>query len=88
MKSLMVYLIGVMSAYGAVELFLMAEKQIRERRCWVLMQIGAGFAFCLWAFLDRSLSTMPVFLGLLYISADRIQTRIMNKKRLSFKPFY
>lgn len=83
MKALMIYLIGMLSAYGAVEMFLMAEKSIRERRCCVLMQIGAGFAFCLWAFLDKTLTTVPVFLGLLYIAADRVQTRIMSKKRFS-----
>ncbi|MES2500323.1 MAG: hypothetical protein V4570_07290 [Pseudomonadota bacterium] len=82
MKAFMIYLIGVLSAYGSVEMFLMAEKSIRERRCCVLMQIGAGFAFCLWAFLDKSLANVPVFLGLIYIAADRMQTRIMNKKRL------
>ena len=79
----MIYLISIMSAYGAFELFIMAQKSIKERRFWVLMQIGAGFSLSLWALIDKTMNTMPVFLGLLYLVSDRLQTRIMNKKRVT-----
>lgn len=81
MNQLMLILATTFAGYGAFELFLMAVKANKERRPCVIIQIAAGFGFCIWVVIDKSLSTWPVVAGLAFIVMDRLQTRIMKANR-------
>jgi hypothetical protein len=79
MSQATIVLATALSGYGLFELFLMAVTAHKERRPCVILQIAAGFGFCLWVVIDKSLSSWPVVLGLAFIVADRLQTRLLKK---------
>lgn len=81
MNQLMLILTAVLASYGAFELFLMATHANKERRLCVVIQVAAGFALCIWVVLDKKLSSWPTVLALLFIVMDRLQTRLMLKRR-------
>lgn len=81
MNQFITFLSAILASYGVFELFLMAVQANKERRPCVIIQIAAGFGFCIWAIIDKNIASWPIFLALLFIVSDRLQTRLMSKKR-------
>lgn len=75
MNDLLPILIATLSLYGLVELFLMATIANKERRPFVIIHIATGGAFCLWVLLD-GIVNWPILLALVFMTADRLQTRL------------
>jgi hypothetical protein len=80
MNQLLLVLITALSGYGLFEMFIMAVSAQKERRPLIIVQIGAGFAFCIWLVLDKSFVSWPVCAALVFLTADRLQTRLMGKR--------
>jgi len=80
MNNLLIFITAILASYGAVELLVMAAHADKERRPFVILQIACGFGLCVWVIVDKSLISWPVFIALLFIASDRLQTRIMNSK--------
>ncbi len=81
MNNLIIFISAILASYGAFEFLVMATNAEKERRPFVIMQIASGFGLCLWVIVDKSLMSWPMFLALLFIGADRLQTRLMRQKR-------
>lgn len=81
MSNFIIFLSAILASYGAVELFIMAINFDKERRPCVILQIACGFGLCLWMVIDKSLISIPTFLAVVFIAADRLQTRLMRWKR-------
>jgi hypothetical protein len=81
MNAIMIFLATAFAGYAAFELFFMALNAGKERRICVVLQIAFGFCMCIWVVIDQSVISWPVFLGLGFIMFDRLQTRLMSKKR-------
>lgn len=78
MSQLILILTAIFASYSAFELFLMAKNADKERRPCVILQVAAGFGFCLWLIFDKSIVSTPTFLAVSFIALDRLQTRISN----------
>jgi hypothetical protein len=81
MSHFVLFLCAILASYGAFELFVMATHSDKERRPFVILQIASGFGLCIWVIFDKSLISIPVLLALVFIAADRLQTRLMRWKR-------
>lgn len=81
MTHFIIFLSAILASYSAFELFIMATHCDKERRPWVILQTACGFGLCIWVIFDKSLITIPNFLALVFIAADRLQTRLMRLNR-------
>lgn len=88
MNNLFIFISAILAGYGLVELFFLATRANKERRFFVIIQIASGFGFCLWIVFDKNLISWPIFLALLFIACDRLQTRLMKKNRPHLFSFF
>jgi hypothetical protein len=78
MNNFVIFLTAILASYGAFELLVMATNADKERRPCVILQIACGFGLCVWVILDKSLISWPIFIALLFIASDRLQTRLLK----------
>lgn len=81
MSQFMLFIATVFAGYALFELFFMAFRAEKERRPCVILQVACGFSLCVWAVIEPKVIDWPVFLALGFIVFDRLQTRLMSKKR-------